>query len=193
MFVADEPWEGNTSGYYSYFQDGDLYRMVYRGWQHNEKKRAVHKEVTCYAESKDGIHWAKPNLGLFEWEGSKENNIVWLTPGTHNFYRFPRRQPGCAGRGTLQGLRRRRWRIAGVSITGLHSLEADPNQASHHQRRLRLAESRVLGHRTPRVPRVLALLHQRHHHGKEMANRRASARSVLRLQRTSSFGKTKRI
>ena len=50
--------------------------------------KAVHKEVTCYAESKDGIHWTKPNLGLFEWKWSKENNIVWLGPGTHNFTAF---------------------------------------------------------------------------------------------------------
>jgi len=88
VLVTDSPWEGNTSGYYSLFQDGDLYRMIYRGWQHDEKMKAEHKEVTCYAESKDGIHWTKPNLGLFEWEGSKENNIVMLTPGTHNFTAF---------------------------------------------------------------------------------------------------------
>lgn len=85
VLVTDEPWEGNTSGYYTLFQDGDVYRMIYRGWQHDEKMKAAHKEVTCYAESKDGIHWTKPNLGLFEWNGSKDNNIVWLGPGTHNF------------------------------------------------------------------------------------------------------------
>ncbi|MBC8355964.1 MAG: hypothetical protein H8E66_28640 [Planctomycetes bacterium] len=88
VFVADEPWEGNTSGYYTYFQDGDTYRMIYRGWQHDAQMKAAHKEVTCYAESKDGIHWTKPILGLQEWNGSKENNIVWLTPGTHNFTAF---------------------------------------------------------------------------------------------------------
>jgi hypothetical protein len=86
--VAEKPWEGNTSGYYSYFQDRDVYRMIYRGWQHDDQKKAAHKEVTCYAESKDGIHWTKPNLGLFEWNGSKENNIVWLGPGSHNFTAF---------------------------------------------------------------------------------------------------------
>jgi hypothetical protein len=31
-----------------------------------------------YAESKDGINWTKPKLGLFEFDGSKENNIVWM-------------------------------------------------------------------------------------------------------------------
>lgn len=84
VFVTDQPWEGNTSGYYSLFRDGDLYRMIYRGWQHDKNKKAAHPEVTCYAESKDGVHWEKPNLGLFEWQGSKDNNIVWLGPGTHN-------------------------------------------------------------------------------------------------------------
>lgn len=88
VFVTDEPWEGNTSGYYTYFQDGELYRMIYRGWQHDTQQKAAHKEVTCYAESKDGVHWTKPNLGLLEWSGSKENNIVWLGPGTHNFTAF---------------------------------------------------------------------------------------------------------
>lgn len=88
VFETGEPWEGNTSGYYTFFRDGDLYRMIYRGWQHDEKKKAAHKEVTCYAESKDGVNWKKPNLGLFAWNGSKKNNIVWLGPGTHNFTAF---------------------------------------------------------------------------------------------------------
>jgi hypothetical protein len=88
VFETGEPWEGNTSGYYTVFQDGDLYRMIYRGWQHDEQMKATHKEVTCYAMSKDGIHWTKPKLGLFDWNGSKENNIVWLGPGTHNFTAF---------------------------------------------------------------------------------------------------------
>ncbi len=88
VLETDEPWEGNTSGYFTVFQDGDTYRMIYRGWQHDEQMKAEHKEVTCYAESKDGIHWTKPKLGLFPWNGSKENNIVWLGPGSHNFTAF---------------------------------------------------------------------------------------------------------
>ena len=92
VFVTDEPWEGNTSGYYTLFQDGTgddvVYRMIYRGWQHDETKKAAHLEVTCYAESKDGITWTKPKLGLFEWNGSKDNNIVRLGSGTHNFTAF---------------------------------------------------------------------------------------------------------
>ena len=36
---------------------------------------------TGYAESADGIHWTKPDLGLIEYEGSRENNLVWPIPG----------------------------------------------------------------------------------------------------------------
>ena len=57
VFETDELWEGNTSGYYGVFQDDNVYRMIYRGWQHDSKAKAAHQEVTCYAESKDGIHW----------------------------------------------------------------------------------------------------------------------------------------
>lgn len=88
VFVTDEPWEGNTSGYYTIFQDGDIYRMIYRGWNHDKKKKMTHKELTCYAESNDGIHWTKPKIGAFEWEGSKANNIVWKGPSSHCFTAF---------------------------------------------------------------------------------------------------------
>lgn len=30
----------------------------------------------CYAESEDGVNWEKPNLGITEWKGSKNNNII---------------------------------------------------------------------------------------------------------------------
>jgi hypothetical protein len=94
VLVADKPWEGNTSGYFTLFQDGDLYRMIYRGWHHDEKTmKALHPEVTCYAESKDGIHWIKPELGLFEYEGSKANNIIMMGPASHNFVPFKDENP----------------------------------------------------------------------------------------------------
>lgn len=32
--------------------------------------------LLLYAESDDGIHWIKPDLGIIEWKGSKRNNIL---------------------------------------------------------------------------------------------------------------------
>lgn len=96
VLVTDKPWEGNTCAYYTVFRDGDIFRMYYRGSHYDEETRkSGHPEVTCYAESKDGIHWTKPNLGLFEFNGSKENNIVWDGIGTHDFVAFKDANPDC--------------------------------------------------------------------------------------------------
>jgi hypothetical protein len=96
VLTADRPWEGNTSAYYTVFRDDDRYRMYYRGAHFDEKaKRETQREVTCYAESRDGIHWVKPDLGLFAFDASKSNNIVWDGPGTHNFTPFRDANPDC--------------------------------------------------------------------------------------------------
>ncbi|MBW3540450.1 MAG: hypothetical protein KY476_09275 [Planctomycetes bacterium] len=96
VLVTDKPWEGNTCAYYTIFQDGDRYRMYYRGSHWDEAaKKSGHPEVTCYAESTDGIHWTKPELGLFEFDGSKQNNIVWDGIGTHCFAVFKDANPEC--------------------------------------------------------------------------------------------------
>ncbi|OYZ31869.1 MAG: hypothetical protein B7X86_07585 [Sphingobacteriales bacterium 17-39-43] len=77
----DAPWEGNSSVYHSVFKDGEIYRMYYRGSQIDidsvaKKISGSHPIFFCYAESKDGINWVKPNLGLYEYKGSKKNNII---------------------------------------------------------------------------------------------------------------------
>jgi hypothetical protein len=106
VLTADRPWEGNTSAYFTVFRDGDRYRMYYRGAHWDEKARkAAHREVTCYAESKDGITWTKPELGLFEFDGSKENNIVWDGGATsHNFTPFRDANPKCPPAGRYKAL-----------------------------------------------------------------------------------------
>ncbi|NOY76275.1 MAG: glycoside hydrolase family 43 protein [Calditrichaeota bacterium] len=77
VLVHDAPWEGTGSGYHSIFKDGDIYRMYYKAWQiFATDKRNTHPLFCCYAESDDGIHWRKPKLGLYEFQGSKANNIV---------------------------------------------------------------------------------------------------------------------
>lgn len=78
--VHDAPWEGTGSGYHSVFRDGDKYRMYYKAWhldaQQGKLNTGRHPLFCCYAESDDGITWRKPELGLVEFEGSKDNNIV---------------------------------------------------------------------------------------------------------------------
>ncbi len=109
VLTTDQPWEGNTCAYYTILRDGDLYRMYYRGSHYNtETKKATHPEVTCYAESRDGVHWEKPNLGLFEFNGSKQNNIVWDGIGTHCFVVFKDDNPACPPEARYKGISRGR-------------------------------------------------------------------------------------
>jgi len=98
VLTTDKPWEGNTSAYYTIFHDKEagLYRMYYRGSHFDTKtKKSAHEEVTCYAESKDGVNWTKPELGLFEFDGSKKNNIVLRGIGTHCLAVFKDANPSC--------------------------------------------------------------------------------------------------
>jgi len=86
VLLNDEPWEGTYSNYNSIFKDGKIYRMYYRGWNRGEKGELTHTMYWCYAESADGIHWIKPNLGLFEFNGSKQNNIVLASRDFDTFH-----------------------------------------------------------------------------------------------------------
>ena len=88
VLTFDRPWEGKYCGYFAMMVDDDRFRMYYRGWP-----KLGAKDSACVAESKDGIHFERPNVGLFEWEGSKDNNIVWLGPGCHNFTPFKDANP----------------------------------------------------------------------------------------------------
>src|ERR1043166_8984149 len=84
----DQPWEGGFSAYTTVIKDGDIYRMYYRGLPIATRDDSA-DAVTCYAESKDGITWNKPNLGLFVIHGLHENNVVLTNkPFAHNFSPF---------------------------------------------------------------------------------------------------------
>ena len=98
VMVHDAPWEGSGCGYHTVFQDGDRYRMYYKAWHLDPQPGKVHiphDTFGAYAESPDGIHWTKPELGLYEYEGSKANNIVWMGKGGHDFTPFRDPNPAC--------------------------------------------------------------------------------------------------
>lgn len=95
VLVTDEPWEGNMCHYVTVFQDKDLYRLYYAAG-YTFKDGQIEDQVTvAYAESRDGIHWEKPKLGLFEFQGSKKNNIIWKGKGGDGFSPFKDLNPHC--------------------------------------------------------------------------------------------------
>ena len=88
VMTFEAPWEGPYCDYFTVFQDESIFRMYY----------ATHPEAgfssdtdqfTCYAESTDAIHWTKPSLGIVEYLGSKDNNIINRGWTSHNFSPFP--------------------------------------------------------------------------------------------------------
>jgi hypothetical protein len=92
----DQPWEGIHCGYCTLICDGANFRVYYRGLPVTGRDGTVN-EVTCVANSDDGIHWTKLKLGLFEARGTKETNIVLAgdPPFSHNFSPFIDTRTGC--------------------------------------------------------------------------------------------------
>lgn len=101
----DRPWEGAFSGYATVIRDGDLFRLYYRGLP-TAGKDGSRLEATCYAESRDGISWTKPDLGIFEVQGTRDNNVVLTeaAPVTHNFCPVLDTKPGVPAEERFKGI-----------------------------------------------------------------------------------------
>lgn len=135
VLTHDAPWEGDGCDYYNFFFDDafagvdgkhseGVYRMYYLGWQMPSGDPNVPPPrgiSVCYAESPDGIHWERPALGISEWDGNKENNIILgkEAPFTiDNFMVFRDDNPACP--------KEERYK-------GITSWYVDPEDPSHHR------------------------------------------------------------
>lgn len=71
MLLPDRPWESGDIGFcVSVVHHDGEYKMWYLA------RDAASNYCQCFARSVDGKTWEKPALGLIEYQGSKENNIV---------------------------------------------------------------------------------------------------------------------
>jgi hypothetical protein len=84
---ADRPWENATLNWFTVLKDRGVvdrrarFRMWYEcydvsGWP------TADDTSFCYAESRDGVHWTKPELGLTEYQGGRGNNILFRQVGS---------------------------------------------------------------------------------------------------------------
>jgi len=123
VFACDQPWEGNTCIYFRIISDDGKFRMWYQGahWQLDPADpKKTHPYHICYAESPDGIHWTKPNLGLVEVDGSTNNNIV-VTGVYDNFTPLLDDNPECPPEAKYKALGSSRdGLIAWQSPDGIH-------------------------------------------------------------------------
>jgi hypothetical protein len=110
----DEPWARPSAGYGTVILDGDRYRFYYRKTYEETGSDDSVNQVTCYAESDDGVTWHRPELGLYEVAGTRDNNVVWagLGPTSHNFAPFVDQRPGVLPEQRYKAL-------AGTQTTGL--------------------------------------------------------------------------
>ena len=121
--IARGVWSGPTPlGFTSVMKDGDLFRLYYT-WDRSDQP-----SLTGYAESRDGIHWTKPALGIVEFRGSKVNNLVWSENKMWAFAPFRDVNPTTKPDERYKALAGGPPEIALVSADGLHwrKLRAEP-------------------------------------------------------------------
>lgn len=76
---APDSWAVQFYG--SVIQDQGKYRMWYVAVDDNQDdKNRYARWRAAYAESQDGVNWVKPNLGLVEYNGNKDNNLIDIGP-----------------------------------------------------------------------------------------------------------------
>ncbi len=90
--VAERAWEGHrVCAYNTVLEDRGLLRMWYDAIDNDDGR------WLCYATSADGVRWEKPSLGIVQYRGSKDNNIVF--PPTRRTHEpscvFVDANPGC--------------------------------------------------------------------------------------------------
>jgi hypothetical protein len=129
VFRFDQPWEGIYSGYETIIQDDGTFRFYYRGMP--EAKHDLDTEVTCVAQSRDGIRWTRPKLGIYKVRGTNENNVVLArNRGCHNFAPFIDTNPKCPPEQRYKALggTGKPGLLAFISADGLRwkQLQADP-------------------------------------------------------------------
>ena len=98
VLECNMPWEGNISGYFQILNDNNHLRLYYRGAQLDldEEGEVIPRPnyLFCYAESKDGKSFHRPNLGIVPFWGQTENNII-VDDNPDNFFVFRDDNPAC--------------------------------------------------------------------------------------------------
>lgn len=105
LFLEDNPWEkrfDNLYGNVIYDKKEEIYKIWYSPFiiDYSAKGMSLNKRqdkeymapqdremAICYATSKNGVDWEKPNLGLVDYNGSTDNNIIWRGPHGAGIYK----------------------------------------------------------------------------------------------------------
>lgn len=89
ILVPDTAWEDRCQVYGTAYYDAtaERFKLWYLTTPRNrgmkplklpDRERAPHTTMAAYAESRDGITWTKPTLGLFPYDGDTQNNLLGI-------------------------------------------------------------------------------------------------------------------
>jgi len=83
--ARDRPWEINI-GWVGNACDPTTgrYQLWYQAFTGRFAQKRTHRCLVCYAESGDGIHWTRPDLDLFDFNGISPTNIVMIGNGGYS-------------------------------------------------------------------------------------------------------------
>ena len=87
VLAPEKPWESRGCNNPTVMLDEGVYKMWYSANGEDGTPR------DCYATSTDGIHWERPNLGLIDYQGSRENNIISLDLNHGSIFKDPSAEP----------------------------------------------------------------------------------------------------
>jgi len=71
---SDKSWDAFRLIWFTVADDGDEVKMWYQAFDGDQWGGG--RSRLCYAVSKDGLRFSKPDLGLVEYRGSRQNNIL---------------------------------------------------------------------------------------------------------------------
>jgi hypothetical protein len=84
LLQADRPWEGDQIACWGTVihdpADG-IFKIWYQTWLEDFPAAHVSRSVICYAQSRDGLTWEKPNLGVTTYHRSTDHNVVYTSRG----------------------------------------------------------------------------------------------------------------
>lgn len=113
VFPFDQPWEKRCPGYCSFLKDPEgrirlYYRAQAMGGDFSDQ------QTTGLAFSEDGIHFERPKFGLVEFEGSKENNLIWRGVEAHNLAPFIDTNPDAPPESLYKATGGPMWKLFGL-------------------------------------------------------------------------------
>ena len=82
ILLPEKPWEAYLiSSWATVFEDEGIFKLYYEGYHAPDvvTGKDVQKYVSqvCYAESEDGVNWVRPELGIVNFKGESDTNIVF--------------------------------------------------------------------------------------------------------------------